>query len=83
MRTPLDGALNKYVGLISSAGPLLTLDVCYVVKAGLGLGKTFFISTGVEDCCCFNYQLDFSALDLMVDTAVQNGQLASTDPFLA
>lgn len=32
MRTPLDGALNKYVGLIASAGELLQLDVCYVVK---------------------------------------------------
>lgn len=29
MRTPLDGAPHRYVGLISSANEILQVDVCY------------------------------------------------------
>lgn len=80
MRTPLDGAGHRYVGIIASAGPILQLDVAYCLGADqTDLGTTFLVSTGVRDCCSVLHELDYPTLDLLIDTAVEPGG----DPFMA
>ncbi|CAL6003796.1 Putative_flagellar associated protein [Hexamita inflata] len=81
MRTPLDGANHRYVGLITSAGPILQVDVSYCLGPQ-NLGNTFLVSTGTNDCCSFLYQLDYPTLDLMIDTSIQQNDFAQFDPFL-
>lgn len=67
MRTPLDGAPHRYVGIIASAGAILQIDVAFCLQND-ELGTTYIVSSGKTDCCSFLYEIDYSALDLMIDS---------------
>lgn len=74
MRTPLDGASHRYVGLIGHAGEILSLDVCFCFSPGLDAGNTFLVSAGVSDCVLFLWGVDYPTMDLMIDSAVTVSQ---------
>eukprot|EP00703_Trepomonas_sp_PC1_P002290 JAP94316.1 Putative flagellar associated protein [Trepomonas sp. PC1] len=81
MRTPLDGAPHRYVGIIASAGQILQIDVAFCLQNESD-GTTYLISSGCEDCCSFLWEIDYSALDLTIDTQVQQ-DFSNLDPFLS
>lgn len=98
MRTPLDGASHRYMGLIGHAGEILSLDICFCFSPGLDAGNTFLVSSGSADFTLFLWGVDYPTFDLMIDSTVtvsSTGQqagpitgptatdFASFDPFTA
>ncbi|KAH0576396.1 putative flagellar associated protein [Spironucleus salmonicida] len=84
MRTPFDGAPHRYVGLIAHAGELLQTEICYCFQQQLNAGNTYTVSAGKTDSTVFLWQIDYSCMDLLVDSAVaaESNEYNVFEPFL-